>query len=55
MNAANKNAWMRAKGLGMICLGTIAILLGVTADLWYLGMINHWLIPWTSLRVLGPH
>ena len=55
MNSTNETAWARAKSIGMVCLGVIAVILGVTADLWYLGMIDQWLIPWSSLRLLAPH
>ena len=34
-------------------LAFLAILFGVTSTGWMLGMIHQWLIPWSSLAVLG--
>lgn len=40
----------------MTVLAVLSILLGISMDLWYLGMIRQWLIPWSSLSVLSaPH
>jgi len=38
----------------MITLGLVALLLGLLSDLWLIGMIDQWLIPWSSLRITAP-
>jgi hypothetical protein len=42
------------KYAAMAVLGVVSITLGLIADLWYLGMVHQWLIPWSSLRLLAP-
>ena len=32
----------------------LALFLAVTSTLWMIGMINQWLIPWSSLALLAP-
>ncbi len=42
------------KCAAMAVLGAISLTLGVIADVWYLGMVHQWLIPWSSLKILAP-
>jgi hypothetical protein len=37
------------KVTSMKILAVVAIFLGIVADLWFLGLIDQWLIPWSSL------
>jgi len=38
----------------MLTLGFVALLLGILSDGWMIGMIDQWLIPWSSLRITAP-
>ncbi|MBP6031771.1 MAG: hypothetical protein KA533_10145 [Sphingobium sp.] len=44
--------WLRTHAL--VPLRWVAIPLGLVATLWFVGMIDQWLIPWKSLALLAP-
>ncbi len=41
-------------GRVLIVLRWVAIVVGGISTLWFIGMIHHWLIPWSSLALLAP-
>ena len=42
----------KIKVTSMKVLAVVAIFLGIVGDLWFLGLIDQWLIPWSSLSWL---
>ena len=42
----------KVKVTAMKVLAVTALVLGVIADIWFIGMINQWVIPWSSLAWL---
>lgn len=44
----------RVKTTLLAIYAVIALFLGVTSTVWMIGMINQWLIPWSSLAILAP-
>ncbi|MBL8552120.1 MAG: hypothetical protein JNJ73_19185 [Hyphomonadaceae bacterium] len=44
----------RLKNTLMAIYAVVAVFLAVTSSFWMIGMINHWLIPWSSMAILAP-
>lgn len=38
----------------LVALGLIAIVLGILSTFWLIGMVDQWLIPWSSLALTAP-
>jgi hypothetical protein len=45
--------WERTKIALMYILAVISIVFGVTSTGWMIGMIDQWLIPWSSLAIIA--
>lgn len=38
----------------LVALGLIAVVLGILSTFWLIGMVDQWLIPWSSLALTAP-
>jgi len=57
MNVASGDAPTRAvrwKRSAFHALGAVALILGILSTGWLVGMVDQWLIPWSSLSLTAP-